>query len=203
LNKTGHETEIKLRLPDAATGRKLLRNAGFRLVVRRSFESNVIFDTSDARLRSQGMVLRIRSFRGKVILTLKGRSQSEVYKSRTEMEVTVSSKDAAVRILEGLGLSPQFFYEKYRTEYRKERSHGVVVLDETPIGTFFEIEGNPRSIDAAAKALGFSRDDYLTASYGSLYRTYCKEQKVPPGEMVFSDRRPMRRVRSNTGKKLS
>lgn len=203
MNKTGQETEIKLRLPDPATGRRLLRAAGFRVTVRRSFESNVIFDTNNARLRSEGMVLRIRSFRGKAILTWKGRSQSEVYKSRTEIETAVSSKDAAVLILEGLGLFPQFVYEKYRTEYHKGRSFGVVVLDETPIGTFLEIEGNPRTIDSAAKALGFNRDDYITASYGSLYRAYCEEQRVPAGSMVFPDRRHPRRTASIAPKKLS
>jgi adenylate cyclase, class 2 len=187
LRKTKQETEIKLELPDAATGRKLLKAAGFRVAVPRGFESNVIFDTPDSRLRSSGMLLRIRSFRGTVTLTLKGRSQSKVYKSRAETETTVSSREAAFIILEGLGYSPQFVYEKYRTEYHGGPSLAAVLLDETPMGAFFEIEGNPGSIDAAARALGFSRKDYITASYSRLFGNYSQLRKIAPGNMVFTN----------------
>jgi adenylate cyclase class 2 len=172
------------------------------VAVPRSFESNVLFDTPDSRLRSEGRLLRIRSFRGTVTLTFKGPAQSHVYKSRPETELTISSKDAGILVLEGLGLSPQFIYEKYRTQYDRERSRGIVLLDETPIGTFLEIEGDPRSIDAAAKALGFRRGDYITSSYGKLYRDYCAVQKVAPANMVFDSRKRRRAVPSKIRKKL-
>ena len=96
-------------------------------------------------------------------------------------------------ILEGLGLSPQFEYEKYRTEYHGNPGIGIVLLDETPIGAYLEIEGNPRSIDAAAKALGFCKRDYITSSYGRLYNDYCLLRNVAPENMVFgSSNRPER-----------
>jgi adenylate cyclase class 2 len=116
--------------------------------------------------------------------------------------MTVSSRDAASVILAELGFFPQFLYEKYRTEYQRDGSRGIVLLDETPIGTFFEIEGAPRSIDALAKALGFCRSDYITASYGRLYRDYCELQNVASRDMVFNRRKNSRGVSYYTEKKL-
>ena len=59
------------------------------------------------------------------------------------------------------------------------------MLDETPIGNFLEIEGRPKWIDRTARVLGFSAGDYITTSYGSLYRIYCRENGVSRKDMVF------------------
>ena len=57
-------------------------------------------------------------------------------------------------ILRALGYAPSFRYEKFRAEWTDGK--GQVVVDETPIGNFCEIEGAPRWIDATAKKLGVS-----------------------------------------------
>jgi hypothetical protein len=62
-------------------------------------------------------------------------------------------------------------------------------LDETPIGNFVELEGPRRTIDRAAALLGRSRSDYLTGSYASLYRQFCRRQGRPFGEMLFHRRK--------------
>jgi adenylate cyclase class 2 len=61
----------------------------------------------------------------------------------------------------------------------------MATLDETPIGVYMELEGSPRWIDRAARRLGFSERDYITASYGRLYLEWCAAQKIEPGHMVF------------------
>ena len=48
---SNRETEIKLRLGGAAEGRRLLKQAGFRVARRRVFEDNTLFDTQDRKLR--------------------------------------------------------------------------------------------------------------------------------------------------------
>jgi adenylate cyclase class 2 len=78
-----------------------------------------------------------------------------------------------------------FRYEKYRAEYRRQGSSGVATVDETPIGTYLELEGNARWIDRTAKQLGFTQEQYITASYGSLYLEWCQARGVKPGNMVF------------------
>ena len=187
MNRAGVEIEIKLAVPDAASARKLLRKAGFQIKVPRSFESNLIFDTPKGSLRAERKVLRLRSYRKATILTLKGRpGDSKTYKTRSEVEVHVERAGPATLILVGLGFSPQFAYEKYRTQYYWNQGGVAVFLDETPIGTYLEIEGQPRSIDAAAKSLGFTKKDYITYSYGVLYREHCRRRKITPAHMVFA-----------------
>jgi len=78
-----------------------------------------------------------------------------------------------------------FRYEKYRTEYSKRSTAGKIMLDETPIGNFLEIEGSASWIDRTSKLLGFKHSDYLKASYGSLYRAYCREQGKRVKDMLF------------------
>ena len=89
-----------------------------------------------------------------------------------------------------MGYRPVFRYEKFRTEYTKRAGNGgKVLLDETPIGNFLEIEGSPRWIDRSARLLGFSSEDYITRSYGYLYLAYCREKRIPPKDMLFKPRR--------------
>jgi hypothetical protein len=58
-------------------------------------------------------------------------------------------------------------------------------LDETPIGTFVELEGPPRAIDRVAKELGYSKPDYIVTNYLVLYREECRRKGQKPGDMVF------------------
>jgi adenylate cyclase class 2 len=96
-------------------------------------------------------------------------------------------------ILTQLGYRPVFRYEKFRTEYTKRAGNGgKVLLDETPIGNFLEIEGSPRWIDRSARLLGFSSDEYITRSYGYLYLAYCREKRIRPKDMLFKTR-PVRK----------
>jgi adenylate cyclase class 2 len=87
-------------------------------------------------------------------------------------------------ILARLGFERMFRYEKYRTEFRRGRT-GVVTLDETPIGTYLELEGEPTWIDRTARLLGFTEADYITLSYGQLYLDRCARQGSKAGDMVF------------------
>ena len=92
---------------------------------------------------------------------------------------------ALEQILCEIGYHPIFRYEKFRTEYAKAQNSGKIMLDETPIGNFIEIEGSPRWIDRTAKVLGFSTADYITRSYGYLYLAFCRERRIAP-ETCFS-----------------
>jgi adenylate cyclase class 2 len=185
------EIEIKLVAPDAASARRLLRRAGFRLARRRVFESNIVFDTAAGDLRAAGELLRVREVKGRGLLTFKGPAAPGKHKSREELEVGVSSPEAMLGILDHLGLRPLFRYEKYRTEFTD--GEGLATLDETPIGDFFELEGRPGWIDRAAGRLGFAESDYLLASYAGLYLDHCRRHGREPTQMVFQGARGQRR----------
>ena len=60
-------------------------------------------------------------------------------KMRDEHETVVGDGEVLQRVLEELGLHVWFRYEKYREEYAAEDV--TIALDETPVGTFVEIEG--------------------------------------------------------------
>ena len=91
------------------------------------------------------------------------------------------------RILRALGLGPVFQYEKFRTTYVLPGIPGVKVeLDETPVGSFLELEGTESAIDRAATSLGYSSADYSTKTYGALYIEFCRSRGVRPGNMLFA-----------------
>ena len=181
-------------------------------------EENVIFDTPQGGLAKHGQLLRIRTetpeVRGKsrttgskqrVVLTFKqpmvhpaGAGMESVshgsYKVRDEIELEVTDAGNLTRIFEGLGMSGWFRYEKYRTTFRMPDSKAwaaglLIELDETPIGTFVELEGPGSAIDRAAEELGFSRHDYVLKNYLRLYMEDCRRKGEQPLHMVFPNRK--------------
>lgn len=173
------EVEIKLRLPDLEPLRRRLTGLGFGVHHERAFERNLVFNTEP------GTLLRLRDFDGRNILTYKGPAAPGPHKSREEIEVEVSDAAGLREILDRLGYRPVFIYEKYRTEYRRPAETGIVMLDETPIGDFLEVEGEPAWIDRTAADLGFARSDYVTSSYGTLFAEYRQRTPGAPANMVF------------------
>ncbi len=181
----GMEIEIKLAVPSAAEGEERLRRAGFEPLHERAFEANSVFDTAGLELIGSGRLLRLREFRGEALLTYKGPAEAGPHKKRREIETRVEDAGAMQALLESLGYRVVFRYEKYRTAFARAGEGGHACLDETPIGCYLELEGEPVWIDATAAELGFSPADYITLSYGALYREHCRREGVEPGHMVF------------------
>jgi adenylate cyclase class 2 len=162
------EVEIKLRVADVSAVRAALARAGAVLARERHFEDNVLFDDRQGSLRSAGTVLRLRTTPHGGVLTFKGpREDSDGMKSREERESAVDDPGALRVILKRLGYRPVFRYQKYRETWRHREQE--VEVDETPIGAFLEIEGDPEGIHAVAAELGYGRADYVTDSYVALF----------------------------------
>ena len=186
------ETEIKLRLESAAAARRLLRLRGFTIQERRVLERNTILDTPEGVLRKRQSVLRLRQAGVRHTITFKGPPRVSRHKSREEFETSLTDSSVMSAILGEMGYSPVFRYEKYRTVYARDDEAGSIMLDETPIGDFLELEGSPRWIDQTARELGYKRADYLTASYGRLYLAHRESHRAAPEDMVFKRRRVQR-----------
>lgn len=182
------EIEIKLPIPDAAAGERLLLGAGFHVARPRTFEDNTVFDTPDGRLRTAAVLLRVRQAGGRATLTYKGPPTPARHKDREELETALADPAALAAILHRLGYLPAFRYQKYRTEFSD--GHGAATLDETPIGCYLELEGDPEWIDHAARRLGFAERDYITASYLRLYLDHCAARGLPPSHMLFPEQSP-------------
>ena len=176
-----HEVKLVFDTPEAA--RHAVITAGGRLVVSRRLLSDVLFDKPDACMRRDGMAIRLRRTDALAWLTFKGPVQPGPVKSREEIETAVADADSAERILLSLGLVPWFRAEKYREEYLLHDAR--VVIDETPIGVFVEIEADPTEIDRTARALGRTPADYRLESYQRLHRAWCETRGLTPGDMTF------------------
>ena len=183
---TDRETEIKFLIDDLGAIASRLKLAGFRLITPRTHEINTLYDQAGSKLRRRGALLRLRQFGPKWTLTYKDKTgpQSERHKSRREIETQLESGDSAHRILEALGFRPSFCYEKFRSEWSDSRGH--VVVDETPIGNYGEIEGPAEWIDATAPLLHVGPEHYITSSYSELFAAWKRKTKSKAAEMTFA-----------------
>ena len=88
-------------------------------------------------------------------------------------------------MLEQLGFRVWFRYQKYREEFALDDV--IVTLDETPVGTFVEIEGGDSGIADTAEALGRGPGDYLLDSYRRLYQIDCETRGIAVADMLFDE----------------
>ena len=148
MTHKGREVEIKLAVSGAAEARRMLRAGGFRVSKRRVLEKNTVFDTSSQTLRKSARLLRVREIGKTAKLTYKGPPDNGKHKSREELELDLSDARTIGSIFDRLAYHPAFRYEKFRTTYGLPGMKILKVeLDETPIGTFVELEGPVPMID--------------------------------------------------------
>ncbi len=178
-----NEVEIKFRVTALAESTRSLRAAGFRVLTPRTHEMNTLYDLPGQQLRRRGELLRLRKYGDKWVLTHKAKGKAGRHKSRVETETEVLDGKKMEGILHALGFSPSFRYEKFRAEWADGKGH--VVIDETPIGNFGEIEGPARWIDRTAKLLGIDVRDYITLTYAGLFFEWKKRTHSPATEMTF------------------
>jgi adenylate cyclase class 2 len=167
------EIELKFPLPDPAAFQSHLPQLGFQLDTPRTFEHNTLYDTLDRSLRAQRQLLRIRRYGDLCTVTHKRLpdqgSDDTRYKVRIETETTVANGDALAEIFQQLGYAPVFIYEKFRTEWSYSGQAAHLVIDETPIGNYVELEGPTDWIDQTIAQLNIDPSTCLTASYGRLF----------------------------------
>jgi adenylate cyclase class IV len=207
--RTNREIEVKLRITDVPAMLLKLKALGARYESR-VLERNILYDTPDSDFRRRRALLRIRaegpapragyqsasvasrSPTRRTILTSKApaalrSARDRRYKEKLERELVVPGPPTRWdRKLRSLGLSPGFRYDKIRSTFRLSRFPGLAIeLDETPAGTFLELEGLPLAIDRAARALGYSSRDYYCGSYWDVYVADCRRRGITPRNMVF------------------
>jgi adenylate cyclase, class 2 len=193
---THHEIEIKLRVADLPALLRRLRKLGASSHGR-VFENNTIYDTPNSALHRLGRLLRVRvetsapnrlipAGRPSALLTSKvpvPPSRAARYKIKLERELPLQDPRRWPSLLRSLGFRPAFRYEKYRSSFRLPGLR--LDLDETPVGIFLELEGNPRAIDRVARALKYSPRDYFCGTYWDLYAAECRRRGRTRRNMVF------------------
>jgi adenylate cyclase class 2 len=183
------EVEIKLAIGAAESEIRRLETLGARLAQPRGLEENVLLDLPGQPMRARAAMLRVRQYGGRSFLTYKEPATGpEGYKVRREIEVAVPDFEAMIRIFQAAGLTRVWRYMKYRTVYEMDGLH--LLLDETPIGNYLELEGARASIDSVAAGLGRSPGEYITLSYRGLFELDCARRGVVPGDMIFEAAAP-------------
>jgi adenylate cyclase class 2 len=208
------EIELKFPIDDLELLQSRLPALGFQLETPRTFEQNTLYDTPARSLRELKQILRIRQYGPVWTVTHKRRPHPAAdtrfdpaprYKVRIETETRIDDGAALASLFEQLGYIPVFRYEKYRTEWSHtpspiERAMVAaasppsdaplnptfhLVLDETPIGNYAELEGPPAWIDATVSALGIDPTTCITDSYGRLFLSWKQRTGSPAEHLTF------------------
>lgn len=180
------EIETKFRVAERGRLEERLKDLGARPGPPED-ETNVLYDDPAGRLRAGGCALRLRTVDGRGLLTFKGApAVSGGIKSRLEWESAVESPRAVAAILEALGYAPAFRYEKRRTTWTfADPARPLVVVDETPLGLYAEIEGDDPAVRALAAELGVAEADFIAESYVALWLAARDRDGSLPEDMVF------------------
>ena len=198
----GAEIELKFPVADSTTLCRAAAEAGFKLLTERTFEGNTLYDTPDRQLRERKQILRLRLYGDRWTVTHKRQEESgpgigtsptaeesgSRYKTRIETESRIEDGEALAEIFAQLGYGPVFRYEKFRTEW--ESGEGHLVLDETPIGVWAELEGKPEWIETMLGRLGVNAADCSTESYGKLFLNWKDATGSPAENLTFDEIQP-------------
>jgi adenylate cyclase class 2 len=156
-----------------------------------SLERNDLYDLPGRDLAERGCRLRLRTVRrgggGAPVLTFKGPKLGGRFKSRRELEIGVSDKATARRLLEAMGYRPYFSFEKRRESWRLGGWN--IELDQVPLlGRFVEVEtAGIRELDHALAALRLDRLEPITRGYASLLRRQLRERGMASRRVRFRD----------------
>ncbi len=177
------EIEVKFPLRDRAELTRKLHDLSAQRLYAETFEDNIVLDRR-GELRTKGALLRVRRFGKYSIATYKGPMSIEGgIKSREEVQTGVESFELAIQLLDSLGFKPVFRYQKYREVWHVRDVE--VVIDRTPIGDYFEIEGNIDTIRTISAELGMNMDQAIRQTYADLYRQARRTRADLPEHMVF------------------
>ena len=187
------EIELKFAVPDPEALRTRIRALGCCVVSERTFESNTLYDTPDRLLRGRTELLRIRQYGEKWILTHKRLpdvpNANPRFKTRVETETEIADGEAMAEVFTRLGYGPVFRYEKYRAEWMCGDGH--LVLDETPIGVYAELEGRPEWIDSMLTKLEVPVASCSTLSYGALFLQWKERTGSTAKNLTFDEVREL------------
>lgn len=188
------EREIKIPVVDPQDAIERILRAGAALGLPRHWERNWVLDRAEELLRARSL-LRVRDrwsesgdALGAVVTVkrpLESAAAAEGIKERHEEEVAVADAAGTVQVFSRLDYRVVRRYHKVRTAWWLDEHE--IVLDETPIGPWIEIEGpQPSSI---ARQLGLPEQGDLR-NYLSIYEAERLMRPELPVDMVFAGATP-------------
>jgi adenylate cyclase class 2 len=178
------EIEVKFPLRDRRNLVDRIVAIGGEQLYPETFEDNIVLDRR-GELRTKGCLLRVRKFGRYTLVTYKGpTSMDGGVKTREEVQTGIESFEGAISLFDSLGYKPVFRYQKFREVWRLKGAE--VVLDRTPIGDYFEVEGGLEDIRSLISELGLNMEESVRATYADLYRQARRTRADLPEHMLFS-----------------
>jgi len=184
-SEKNQEIEAKFPVKDLRKIQELLEFHQAELLMDKSYEHNILLDTPTNELLAENARLRLRKEGSESILTYKRTRKNEnniAY--REEIETRVDHFENTRLILNRLGFLTFFEYEKYRSTYRLGAT--TIMLDETPIGFYLEIEGpDEETIHRTASLLEIDWNQRTDKSYLQVFQEWAAENGYTGRDMLF------------------
>jgi adenylate cyclase class 2 len=206
------EIELKFPIADLAHFQSRLPALGFLLETPRTFEQNTLYDTPGRALRESRQLLRIRRYGDVWTLTHKRKPATQDdtarYKVRIETETRIEDGPTLASVFEQMGYAAVFRYEKFRTEWTQASTtiegplftdpaltgepaipapSKHLVIDETPIGNYAELEGPTGWIDQTLVRLEIDPAICITDSYGRLFLNWKQQHRSASENLTFDE----------------
>jgi adenylate cyclase class 2 len=172
--------EYEVKLPgEPEQLRQRLEALGAKPCGPRLLEDDLVLDTPGRDLAGAQRVLRLRRRGNEYLLTLKGPVPDQVgVKAREEWQTPVDNGVAMLAVLRRLGYEVALRYQKYRTVFRL--GDVIASVDETPLGCYAELEGDPDEIGRLAEEMGYDSGSFEVRSYLEIHRDQGNR-----GDMLF------------------
>lgn len=185
-NNQSNEIETKFLVSSFDQIEASLIKMGAQKIQDQHLEINYRFDTTNQKLTRTHQVLRLRKD-SKIWLTYKGPSDySGGVSSRREIEIEISSLEAAQELLNALEFELSVKYEKFRSVFLFNGTH--VTLDKMPYGLFVEIESeNQTKIEIMASHLNLNWECRIAESYLTLFYRLKRFDNLTFRDLTFSN----------------
>lgn len=185
--KTNEEIESKFPIADRAKLHWKILSLHPEVLADEIYELNLLLDRTVNPLEDDFQRLRLRLQGTVVTLTYKRSLKKEdgvAY--REEIETEVEDFENMKLILERLGYHTHFVYEKYRSVFKLDDC--VLMLDDTPIGTYLEIESaSLGQIKQMAQRLEVDPDAAMATGYHQLFMEWKAAVGADMRDMLFRD----------------
>ena len=183
MTKQYIEQEVKFEVPNIKNILKKLKEIGATEIAT-DFQRAIRFETENDDLLSKGMFLRVRSGHGDVITLKRKISEDNAdFKEREEIETKVEDLAKMRKIINYLGFTKEFIFEKYRSNWKYKGAE--ISVDELPFGNYLEIESTPELINEIAKDLELDNKYRKALTYWDLFEKYKKANNLTGDNIVF------------------
>jgi adenylate cyclase class 2 len=178
IKKYMMEVELKFQIVDFQNLLKKIEKEKFKMTMPETHELSIMYDNGEGLMHKTDGRIRVRKSGDKIEFCYKKPITREGVKKEIEYEVVVSDFDNLTKIISEMGFASTTSYERYRTEFFKEKIK--ITLDRYPFANFIEIEGNEDDIWEVAKKLDLKKENNLTQSCDTLFTKWRESKSLKP-----------------------